>query len=195
MRASRPSPAAAGGASTRPGFAASSSRGTGRRGYPGTGSSTQSTHSTGLSHRSRSSTSRRAASATAIARRSAAQLAAGTSGLRPVGWHPDERRWMERFRPAAGLRPASWSGTGPWPSARLPGPAPCAAMGISFGESVRTWGPPGCKGSSLRASLYLFSSPCRSPPGGSVLFPAPIPRGALDRRSRAGVPPALPWGR
>ena len=32
-------------------FAASSSRGTGRRGYPGTGSSTHSTHSGGLSHR------------------------------------------------------------------------------------------------------------------------------------------------
>ena len=42
-------------------FAASSSRGTGRRGYPGAGSSTHSTHSGGLSHRSRSSTIRREA--------------------------------------------------------------------------------------------------------------------------------------
>ena len=48
-------------------FAVCSSRGTGRFGYPGTGSSTHSTHSGGLSQRSRSSTSRRAASAMAIA--------------------------------------------------------------------------------------------------------------------------------
>ena len=86
--------------------------------------------------------------------------------------------------PGSGRRRGS--GTGPWPSARLPGPAPCAATGISFGESVRTWGLAGVLGLFGFGRLYLFSSPCRSPSRGSVLFPAPIPRGALDRRSRAG---------
>ena len=59
--------------------------GTGRFGYPATGSSTHSTHSGGFSHRSRSSTSRRAASAMAMARGSSAYSAAGMSGVRPSG--------------------------------------------------------------------------------------------------------------
>ena len=61
-------------------FAVSSSRGTGRRGYPGAGSSTHSTHSGGLSQRSRSSTSRR--EAFAIAARARVLLVVGRGHVR-----------------------------------------------------------------------------------------------------------------
>ena len=86
-----------------------------------------------------------------------------------------------RRGPADGLRPASWSGTGPWP-ARVAGTGALRRNGDLFANSVRTCGPAGCWGSSP-GRLYLFS-PLPLPSPWSVLFPAPIPGGALEPKVR-----------
>ena len=110
-----------------------------------------------------------------------------------------------RRGPADGLRPASWSGTGPWP-ARVGGTGALRRNGDLFANSVRTCGPAGCWGSSP-GRLYLFS-PLPLPSPWSVLFPAPIPGGALETegpmdggssdagraRRRAAAPGTAPQG-
>ena len=88
-------------------------------------------------------------------------------------------------RAAAGVRPASWSGTGPWP-ARVGGTGALRRNGDFVRESVRTcvW-PPACWGFSP-GRLYLFS-PLPLPSPWSVLFPAPIPGGAVGPKAEGGV--------
>ena len=109
----------------------------------------------------------------------------GPSGMAPLpGWRRvlfrRDRRSVRRG-PADGLRPASWSGTGPWP-ARVGGTGALRRNGDLFANSVRTCGPAGCWGSSP-GRLYLFS-PLPLPSPWSVLFPAPIPGGALEPKVR-----------
>ncbi len=96
---------------------------------------------------------------------------------------------MERG-PGSGRRRGS--GTGPWPSARLPGPAPCAATGIWFGESVRT---------GAAGVLGLFASGVSTCSSSPLPLPLPwfraLPRADSERRAgpkvESGGPPALPW--
>ena len=57
--------------------------------------------------------------------------------------------------PAAGLRPASWSGTGPWPVARCRDRRPAPQRGDLFAKVYERVWPPGCWGSPGR--LHLFS--------------------------------------
>ena len=85
---------------------------------------------------------------------------------------------------AAGLRPASWSGTGPCP-ARVGGTGALRRNGDFVRESVRTSVAAGVWGFSP-GRLYLFS-PLPLPSPWSVLFPAPIPGGAVGPKAEGGV--------
>ena len=87
-----------------------------------------------------------------------------------------------RRGPADGLRPASWSGTGPWP-ARVGGTGALRRNGDLFANSVRTCGRRGA--GALRPGVSTYSLPCRSPPMVRV-FPAPIPGGALGPKAQGG---------
>ena len=84
-------------------------------------------------------------------------------------------------RPPAGVV----VGNRPLAGRALPGPAPCAATGDLFAESVRNVWPAGCWGSSP-GRLYLFS-PLPAPLPWSVSFPRRFREARWDRRPRAGV--------
>ena len=113
----------------------------------------------------------------------------GPSGMAPLpGWRRvlfrRDRRSVRRG-PADGLRPASWSGTGPWP-ARVGGTGALRRNGDLFANSVRTCGPAGCWGSSP-GRLYLFLSPTAPLPVVRALSRADSGRRAGTEGPRAGV--------
>ena len=116
--------------------------------------------------------------ATDLARRSLSDDAA--SWWRKSPSRRDRR--SVRHGPADGLRPASWSGNRPLAGARCRDRRPAPQPGGFVRESVRTCGRRGVGLSPGR--LYLFS-PLPLPSPWSVLFPAPIPGGAPNRRPRA----------
>ena len=89
-----------------------------------------------------------------------------------------------RRGPADGLRPASWSGTGPWP-ARVAGTGALRRNGDLFANSVRTCGRRGA--GALRPGVSTYSLPCRSPPRGPCSFPRRFREARWDRRPRAGI--------
>ena len=90
-----------------------------------------------------------------------------------------------RRGPAVRLPPAAWSGTGPWP-ARVGGTGALRRNGDLFAKAYeRVAG--GLLGLFARAS-YLFS-PLPLPSPWSVLFPAPIPGGALEPKAEGGGSP------
>ena len=114
------------------------------------------------------------------------------AGAAAAGERPDEQPTTIKVKDGgfasvergAGLRPASWSGTGPLTERTVAGTGALRRNGDFVRRSVRNVGGGRRGAGALRfGRLHLFSSPSR----GSVLSPAPIPRGALDRRSRAGV--------
>ena len=89
-----------------------------------------------------------------------------------------------RRGPADGLRPASWSGTGPWP-ARVGGTGALRRNGDLFANSVRTCGRRGA--GALRPGVSTYSLPCRSPPRGPCSSRADSGRRAGTEGPRAGV--------
>ena len=88
--------------------------------------------------------------------------------------------------PADGLRPASWSGTGPWP-ARVGGTGALRRNGDLFANSVRTCGRRGA--GALRPGVSTYSLPCRSPPRGPCSFPRRFREARWNRRSEGGGSP------
>ena len=122
--------------------------------------------------------------ATALARRSLRDDAA--SWWRKSPSRRDRR--SVRHGPADGLRPASWSGNRPLAGARCRDRRPAPQPGGFVRESVRTCGRRGVGLSPGR--LYLFS-PLPLPSPWSVLFPAPIPGGAVGPKAKSvGFPVA-----
>ena len=110
----------------------------------------------------------------------------GPSGMAPLPWwrrvlSRRDRRFVRRG-PADGLRPASWSGTGPWP-ARVGGTGALRRNGDLFAKAYETCGRRGA--GALRPGVSTYSLPCRSPPMVRV-FPAPIPGGALGPKAQGG---------
>ena len=113
----------------------------------------------------------------------------GPSGMAPLPWWRRVRsrrdRRSVRRGPAAGLPPASWSGTGPWP-ARVGGTGALRRNGDLFAKAYETCGRRGA--GALRPGVSTYSLPCRSPPMVRV-FPAPIPGGALGPKAQGGGSP------
>ena len=111
----------------------------------------------------------------------------GPSGMAPLpGWRRvlfrRDRRSVRRG-PADGLRPASWSGTGPWP-ARVGGTGALRRNGDLFANSVRTCGRRGA--GVLRPGVSTYSLPYRSPPRGPCSFPRRFREARWNRRSEGG---------
>ena len=90
-----------------------------------------------------------------------------------------------RRGPADGLRPASWSGTGPWPARVARDRRPAPQRGICSRIAYENVWPAGCWGSSP-GRLYLFS-PLPLPSHGPCLSRADSGRRAGTEGPRAGV--------